>query len=354
MKLKYTFAILVGISAGIAGCSSTSTNVSADTAMPVTVADVRPGSIEQTISTTGTVVASQSVTLSTEMSGKYKLATNPATGKPFMLGDAVAQGQTIVELEDEAFLNNLGLEAKEISLKRAEQNFQSQKSLYEKGGVTQTELTNAEVSAVNARDSYNAALIQYKQMRVQAPFRGVITALPYYTNSTKVNSGTEVVSLMSYENLLLEVNLPEKQINTVQKNQPVRVMNYTLPNDTLHGYVREISPAISTETRTFVSKLTVKNPKLLLRPGMFVQAEIVLAHKDSTVVISKDVIVSSRGGKAVFVVGTDGTTAEERMVMYGYENKDQVEIISGLNFNDRLVVKGYETLRNRSKVKIIK
>ncbi|MDD4192740.1 MAG: hypothetical protein PHI28_15500, partial [Mangrovibacterium sp.] len=47
-------------------------------------------------------------------------------------------------------------------------------------------------------------------------------------------------------------------------------------------------------------------------------------------------------------------TAEQKQVTFGYENKDQVEITSGLKANDRLVIKGFETLRNRAKVKIIK
>jgi RND family efflux transporter MFP subunit len=157
---------------------------------------------------------------------------------------------------------------------------------------------------------------------------------------------------MSYEQLLLEVNLPEKQINQVVRNQPVRVMNYTLPEDTLSGIVQELSPAISTETRTFVAKLRIDNDKLLLRQGMFVQAEIILARKDSVIVIPKNVVISNQRGKSVFTVQQG--TAEQKQVTFGYENKDQVEITSGLKINDRLVVKGFETLRNRSKVKIIK
>ena len=157
---------------------------------------------------------------------------------------------------------------------------------------------------------------------------------------------------MSYEKLLLEVNLPEKYINKVEKDQNIRVMNYTLPNDTLYGNVSELSPAISTETRTFLGKLTVNNDALKLRPGMFVQTEIILDRRDSVVVIPKSVVISGRRGKSVFIVQKG--TAEEKQVTFGYENQDQVEITSGLKANDRLVVKGFETLRNRSKVKIIK
>lgn len=352
MKINLYTTVILSALLGLTACNNQSADSETEIAIPVSVEELRPGFIEQTINTTGTVVATKEATLTTEMAGRYTLATNPKTGKPFMLGDRVNQGQVIVKLEDEEYVNNLGMQSKELNLKISEQNYTKQKSLFDKGGVTQSELSNAEVSAVNARDSYELAKIQLEKMNVRAPFGGVITQLPYFTQGTKVTSGTEVVSLMSYEKLQLEVNLPEKYINQVEPNQDVRVMNYTLPEDTLHGMVRELSPAISTETRTFTGKLSIDNDELKLRPGMFVQAEIVLDRKDSVIVIPKEVIISNQRGKSVFVV--EQGTAEQKQVTLGYENQDKVEITSGLKANDRLVVKGFETLRARSKVKIIK
>ncbi len=352
MNINRNCPVMLLLALGLAACNNQTQNTETEVAIPVSVTDLRLSSIEQTTSTTGTVKATKDVSLSTEMSGRYRMLNNSRTGKPFMLGDRVESGQVIIELEDEEYENNIGIEAKELSLKMAEQDYKKQKSLFDKGGVTLSELSNAEVAAVNARDNYEKAKIQLGYMKVRAPFTGIITALPYFTNGTKVASGTAVVSMMSYEKLLLEVNLPEKQINQVVKNLPVRVMNYTLPEDTLSGIVQELSPAISTETRTFVAKLSIDNDKLLLRPGMFVQAEIILAKKDSVIVIPKDVVISNQRGKSVFTVQQG--TAEQKQVTFGYENKDQVEITSGLKANDRLVIKGFETLRNRSKVKIIK
>ncbi|WP_339735406.1 efflux RND transporter periplasmic adaptor subunit [uncultured Sunxiuqinia sp.] len=352
MKINLYHSVILFALLGLAACNNQSADSEAEIAIPVSVEDLKPGFIEQTINTTGTVTATKEATLMTEMAGRYSLGTNPRTGKPFMLGDHVAKGQVIVELEDEEYVNNLGMEAKELNLRISEQNYTKQKSLFDKGGVTQSELSNAEVSAVNARDSYELAKIQLEKMKVRAPFNGVITKLPYYTQGTRVANGTEVVSLMSYEKLQLEVNLPEKYINQLEQGQQVRVMNYTLPEDTLQGEVKELSPAISTETRTFAGKLSIDNDDLKLRPGMFVQAEIILDRKDSVIVIPKDVIISNQRGKSVFIV--EQGTAEQKQVTLGYENQDRVEITSGLKANDRLVVKGFETLRSRSKVKIIK
>ncbi len=352
MIKKIHFPLFMLLLFALASCNNQTQDVEADLAIPVSVDDLKPGSIEQTINTTGTVVATKEVSLITEMAGDYYLAVNPKTGRPFALGDQVNEGQVIVELKDEEYVNGIALESKKLNLEISEQEFQKQESLYEKGGVTLREFRNSEVSFINAKYDFERAEIQLEKMKVRAPFRGVITELPYFTKGTKVASATAVVSLMSYEKLLLEVNLPEKYINDVKQKQEVRVMNYTLPDDTLKGVVSELSPAISTETRTFLGKLTISNDDLKLRPGMFVQSEIILDRKDSVIVIPKDVVVSNQRGKSVFIVVKG--TAEQKQVTFGYENEDMVEITSGLKANDRLVVKGFETLRNRSKVKIIK
>jgi len=280
------------------------------------------------------------------------LQNNPATGRAFKLGDRVKAGQVIVKLEDQEYVNNIAIDAQKLNLEIAEQEYEKQKSLYEKGGVTLRELRNSEVSAKNAKYNFDNAQVRISRMSIVAPFAGIITDLPYFTQGTRVTSGTAVATLMSYDKMYMEINLPEKNISDIQTGQNVIITNYTLAEDTLKGIVSELSPAISTETRTFEGKLVIDNPELHLRPGMFVKADIIVARKDSALVIPKNIILSSNRGKVVFVV--EQNTARERRITIGLENQDYAEVISGLKMNERLVIKGFETLRNDSKVKVIK
>jgi RND family efflux transporter MFP subunit len=351
MKNRFNILLFAALLA-LAGCSNRQQAETADLATPVSVEDIRKKSIDEFINTTGTAKATQEVTLSTEMTGSYHLMNNPATGRPFKLGDRVKAGQVIVKLEDKEYENNIAIDAQKLNLDIAEQEFEKQKSLYEKGGVTLREMRNSEVSATNARYSYDNSVVKLAKMNVIAPFTGIITDLPYYTQGTKIASGQAVVSLMSYDKMYMLTNLPEKNISEVQVGQNVIITNYTLTGDTLKGIVSELSPAISTETRTFQGKLVIDNPELKLRPGMFVKADIIIAHRDSAIVVPKSIILSSGRGKTVFVV--DQSTARERRITLGIENQDYAEVISGLKVNERLVVKGFETLRNDSKVKVIK
>ncbi len=352
MKSFHQIIALIALIGATTACNNQPTNTATELAVPVSVNDIKPRSIEKIINTTGTLNATKKTTLATEMTGKYKLLINPKTRRPFALGDQVENGQVIVQLEDATYENSIGYDSKKLNLEISEQNMKKQQSLFEKGGVTQLDYRNSEVSYTNAKYDFERANLQMAKMKIASPFRGVITDLPTFTNGTQVATGTAVVSLMDYSTMLVEVNLPEKYINEVMIDQPVRIMNYTLPNDTLTGNVKELSPAISTETRTFKGIIQVTNPDLKLRPGMFAKADIVLARKDSVIVIPKDIIISSQRGKSVFIV--DNGTADEKRITIGYENQNEAEITSGLKMNDRLVIKGFETLKNRSKVKIVK
>lgn len=350
---RIKFLPLVIILAAFAACNQQGTTESADLAVPVSVEDIKLQSIQQFVSTTGTVKANAEAVLNSEMAGDYFLQNNPATGRPFKLGDRVTRGQTIIRFENEEYENNLALEAIKLNLEISEQEYEKQKSLYEKGGVTLRELRNSEVSKTNAQYNYENAQIQLTKMNIKAPFTGVIVELPNYTNGTRVASGSQMVTLMSYNEMYMNMNLPEKNISEIKLGQEVLVTNYTLPNDTLLGKVTELSPAISTETRTFSGKIEISNPDLKLRPGMFVKADVITDKKDSTIVIPKDIIMTGSRGKYVFVVGRNAA-ANNRWITTGIENQNFVEVLEGLAPNDRLIIRGYETLRDNSKVKIIR
>lgn len=350
-KLNKLIGIIVAILI-LSACASDSTSFETDISVPVSVTEVKTKGIEQYLNTTGSVYAMKEVTLSSEMTGSYTLLNNPKTGRPYALGDIVNVNQKIIRLEDEEYENNIKIESQEMNLDITKREFDKQESLYDKGGVTLRELKNSEMEYINAEYALENAKIQLAKMDVKAPFKGVIVDLPYYTRGTRIPTGSEMVTIMSYTQLYMEVNLPEKDIVQIKIGNLAHITNYTLPNDTLIGKITQLSPAIDPATRTFKGLVIIDNPELLLRPGMFVRSDIVVARKDSTIVIPKDIILSKQRGKTVFVV--EKGAAAERIISTGLESATEVEVLKGLKKDERLIISGFETLRNRSKVKVIR
>jgi len=350
--MNYRNLLLTVLVALLTACGNQPQGGQSDIETPVSVQELKKSSISKLINTTGTALATYSVELNAEMSGLYSLQNNPATGKPYKLGDAVKKGQLIIRFEDQEYENGIALESRKLSLEIAEQEQSKQKALYEKGGVTLSEMRNTEVRVTNARYDLENATLNLEKMSVRAPFNGVIVSLPHYTPQSRVTQGSQMVGLMAYSRMYMDINLPESAIEYVRSNQPVYITHYTLPDDTLSGVISELSPAISTETRTFKGKILINNDQLKLRPGMFVKADIVVDKADSAIVIPKELVISRRNRKYVYIV--ERNSAILRDIQTGLEDEDNIEVIEGLNENDNLIIRGYETLRENSRVKVLK
>ena len=340
-----------GILLLVIGCGNPQTEMETEITVPVSVEEVTPKSIEEFVSVTGTVNAIKDYMVTSETGGYYRRATNPSTGKPFMIGDNIKHDQVIIYIDNPEQENSIRIESQELNLDISKSEFEKQQSLYEKGGVTLRELKNAERTFIEAKYSYENALIQLSKLKITAPFDGVIVNIPVYTDGVRLSSNSEMVHVMDYGTLSMEVNISGKQLGRITVGQPVRVVNYTLPDRSLNGGITQVSPTLDTETRTFKATIEINNQELVLRPGMFVKADIIVARRDSTIVVPKNILLTRRNRKTVYVV--ERGFARERRIEQGLENPDEIEVVEGLESGERLVVDGFDTLRNGSRVKIV-
>nr|WP_321410090.1 efflux RND transporter periplasmic adaptor subunit [uncultured Carboxylicivirga sp.] len=350
--LQYTI-VSMAVLAALSSCGNQATSFDTDVAVNVSVEEVKFKPIEQTLVTTGSITPAMQIAISSEMAGNYLLQINPATGKKYKMGDKVKKGDLIIKLEDKEYENNANVEGAKLEMEISEMEYTKQKALYEKGGVTLRELVSSEQTLLTSKQTFENAEISLAKMEIRAPFTGTITNLPYFSPGVRIESGTEILGMMEYTTMVMDLSMPENLMGNVQMGQPVNIMNYALPNDTLKGQISELSPAIDVDARTFKGRINVTNEQGLLKPGMFVKAEIVVDHRDSALVIPKDVILTEGNRKLVYVAKKE--VAEKIYIRTGIETLTEVEVIGKeLKENDRLIVKGFETLRNRSKINIVK
>ncbi|MFO7827055.1 MAG: efflux transporter periplasmic adaptor subunit, partial [Bacteroidales bacterium] len=157
MKKLITLIIAVAL---LVSCNNDEKDLNKDISVPVSVTDVKLKSIEKYIEATGTVNPVKEISKRSEMAGKYNLLINPTTGKKYALGDYVKKGDEIIRLEDEEYENNIKINSLKLNLEISKQTYEKQQSLYEKGGVTLSELKNAEINYINSDYNYKDALIK--------------------------------------------------------------------------------------------------------------------------------------------------------------------------------------------------
>lgn len=335
-----------------AGCEEQGPQIDLESSIPVKVEELQPRSIKEYVFATGTVEAVNGGEMKALDQGAYRLQTNPRTGKPYAMGDEVKKNETIIKLYNPEREYSIALKSKKLNYDISKREYEKQKTLYDKGGVTLRELTDAESAYINAKYSLDDAELQLIKLQVLAPCDGVITELPYFPHDELVVTSTVLAEVNDNTRLYTDITLPGKELGRIKQGQEVIISNYGDQEDSLVGEISQVSPALNADSRMFSARVEVDNDSLLLRPGMFVKANIVVAQKDSTIVIPKDVVLDWRGSKVVFIV--EKGIAIRRVIETGLANRDEIEVVSGLSKDERLVVEGYETLLNRSKVKIIK
>ncbi|MFI3316309.1 MAG: efflux RND transporter periplasmic adaptor subunit [Rikenellaceae bacterium] len=335
----------------LAACSTSTGNTSqAQISIPVTVEEIVAGDLEQITSTNGSLTPLSSATVTNKVGGVYRPAKNPATGQYYKIGDNVKAGQVLGYLEDEEYVNDISIETKKISWEIAEGEYEKYIILQEKGGATEIDVKNAAVEVETTKNSYKNAEISIANMKVTSPISGVIVDLEYQTPGIEIEAGVSLFSVMNYSKMYLDISLSESTMSYIHTGLPVYISHYSIPDEFIEAKIDQLSPSIDSTTRTYKGVVLVDNSKLLLKPGMFVKSEIVVDKAENAIIIPKEIIRTSQNTSFVFIA--DGTTAMQCEITTGISNDNYIEVKSGLYIGDKLIVDGYATLRNRSKIAI--
>ena len=211
----------------------------------------------------------------------------------------------------------------------------------------QVQVNQAEVQKVQTLMDYT---------KVLAPFTGVVTKR-YADNGSMIQAGTasqtQAMPLVRVsENSLLRLILPvpESAVPTVHIGQQVEVRVPTL-NRSFPGRVARFAENLSLATRTMDTEVDVPNPTLLLIPGMYAEVNLTLDRRNAVLVIPITAVDREGDAAGRVLVVTSNNRVESRKVSLGLETAQNVEVRSGLNEADRVVVSARSGLQPGQEVR---
>lgn len=336
-------ALVAAFALGGAGCGRQQESPGLEFRASVSVESVRDGHVERLLETTGTVRARREAKVVVETAGKLRVAVNPETGERFAVGDEVRRGQEIAAVDPAELRTSARVAARRQAKDAADAEYRRNLRLFESGLISDVQLSEFETRAVNADADYENALLQEGKGRIESPLAGVLTQVLTAADDSYATAGTEVAQVMAFDEVYVDLDLGTGEVLDVKKGQAVRLRSYSSPLE-FHGSVERIAPAIDPSSRTFRVEVLVPNPERRLRPGMFVRAEIVLDERRDVPVIPTEAVVNREGKWVVFVV--EAQRAKRREVEVGLASEKGVEILSGLNVGERVVVRGQDTLQD--------
>jgi len=195
------------------------------------------------------------------------------------------------------------------------------------------EIRNRQGVLAQRRSELNLARQQLADTILYAPMTGVVQEKRASVGEY-LAAAAPVVDIVQIDPLRLRVDVPERESHKIHTGQSVRV---TLEGDSdaYLGTVKRLSPSISQQNRVLSVEADVRNNGHL-KPGAFVKAEIVTDQASTAATVPASAIVTFAGIEKVITI--EGGKAVEKVVMTGRRGQDWVEIKSGVNVGQAVIV----------------
>ncbi len=344
-------ALLVTLSS----CNGSGSGDPVEFKVPVSVAKVELGDVEDLITATGTLRASEVVTLTVESAGILEIA-NSDSARRLGEGDRVVSGQTIAEITGEDVRLAARTEATQQAFESAEVDYAAASKLYEQGLNTETELRRAETALEEARFAYDRSRHTETRNRLVSPIDGVILRLARdpqgqpMASGQLVSPGLAVAEIAPTAALIADVDLVGPDVARVTPGMTARIRHHAWEKRPFAGTLIRLAPTIDSLTRALRAEVEVDNSERLLRPGMFVEVTLVVEQHKQVPVVPRDAVTNRDGRRVVFVL--KGPRVAKREVTLGLGDDTLVEVRKGLEEGERIVTRGLETLTDQTQVRV--
>lgn len=297
-------------------------------------------SVQNQLTTSGTIEAGTKVRLYNEVSGKI-------TYLPYHEGDAVSAHTIIIGLDDEVI---------QAELDKATATREQAKIDYDRLKKLQKQLASDEEIA-RAHTAYNIAVADEKLQQtrldktaIKAPFDGLITER-HFEQGDVVPVHSHIMTLIDPESLQVTIHLSENWIPLIQPGDPVEIQIDALSGSIHPGRIKRIHPTIDANTRKGTVEIEFQPVPFGARSGQLARVYL-KTRPASKLVIPSHALHHDGKGAYVYVVDEESTTRKS-YVEKGGQYGELIEITGGLSINDSIVVKGFNGLRDGKKVVVL-
>lgn len=220
-------------------------------------------------------------------------------------------------------------------------------------GQAALDAAQSQLVASKAKLTRDKSLFDYS--RITAPFSGVVTQR--YANlgtlmQAGTNSSTQAMPLvrLSQDDLFrLVIPVPESYVRFIRIGDPVKVRVPSL-NRTFPGRVARFSADVRPDTRTMHTEVDVPNPDHVLIPGLYAETDLGLEQRNQVLSIPLQAVNHEVNKTTVFVVNSNGELRDQPVEL-GLKTASDVEVVSGLNEGDQVVVSDRSGLKPGEKVR---
>jgi membrane fusion protein (multidrug efflux system) len=301
----------------------------------------------------GTIAPVHGVTISADLPGIVEKIH-------FDSGKTVRQGAVLVELDTRQ--ERAQLAAAEAQQNLARLNFERFRGLRDKGVLAEADFDRARAENTQGEARVGEIRATIARKTIRAPFSGVL-GIRQINLGQYLAGGAPIVALESLDPIYVNFSVPQQSAVHIEVGGPVRVTaevsDGAVTKKEFAGRVTAVDSVVNEATRNIQVQATLANPEAKLKPGMFVQSELLLPAKTTVIALPASAINFAPYGDSVFVVtdlkGPDGKAyrgVRQQIVKLGAGRGDQVAVVSGLEPGQEVVTSGVFKLRNGAAIQV--
>jgi membrane fusion protein, multidrug efflux system len=342
--LVLVFGSLAGVKAAQIGTMIKAGATFAPPPEAVSSAVVQQIAWESSRSAIGSLVPVRGVTLAAEVMGLVREIS-------FDSGQSVRKGAVLVRLDTSAEEAQLAAAKADASLAKLSLTRARNLRAAEANAPADLDAAVAKSQAAEAAVTALEATIGKKTIR--APFDGKITIRQVELGQV-LAPGTPVAALLSVTPIHADFFVPQQALADLQTGQKVRLRTDTFPGAGWQGAISTVNPEVDPATRNVRVRATFENPDGRLRPGMFVNVDVLSGETRQTLVVPATAVLYAPYGDSVYVLeekkdektGQVAMVAQQRFIRAGDRRGDFVAVVDGLKKGETIVSSGAFKLRN--------
>lgn len=346
--VKRLLIILLMPAALFSACSSETEGVEEGTngvrLMPVETVTMVTGDFDDYIRLSGTVEAIDDATISSESSGRILSISDR--------GDQVSSGDIIARLDDRVI--RAQYDAAQTAFELAEDTFNRLESLHADSIISTQDFRNARAQRDQAKAQLELTNKQLMDSQITAPFAGRVEER-FVRSGELVNPGQPVVRLVNTDKIRILAGIPERFSGEITEGSDVEVNISALGIEPIESTIAYSGNVIDPDTRTYTIEVELNNAEGIIKPDMIVELQVNRSTLQDVLIIPRTAVLRDEEGSSVFISRTENGDkyAELVSVTTGMSSGPVIQILSGLEEGDEVVVSGMRSLSIGDQLNVI-
>ncbi len=262
-------------------------------------------------------------------------------------GDAVEKDQVLAKLD--ARLISAELNKAKIAHRQAALDYKRLKKLRKKRLTTDDALAQAKTTLELTQAEESVLQTRYQFTQVKAPFTGIITQRLKDTGDV-VSKYSHLLTLADLSQLKAKISISELLLPEIRHGQKVQLRIDALGAKTYPGVLSRLYPTIDKATRQGTIEVTLNTPPPQAIPGQLVQ---VILQRQITARLHIPLVAIKHNHDGSYVYKIINNKAIQTKVTTGVQLGENIEILTGLKENDKVVIQGFLGLSNNKPINII-